>query len=434
MISKYNKFIIVFLTVISFSFYITPTSSFQFYQLFLYPLTLSVLLLNLIKKRKIQKNIGSLFLTGLVFIIICLLITAVNSNETANFLSGIKNLGEPLMILSLFMFVRKSDLNNDNSELLSVFSKTLITMLVINSIWIFLTMFRDLSAINIYFWGDGDSVAARALTNGRYSGMFNQPMESGTIYSIGIFCWYYLSRRENNIKSFDMITLILLIVGGIMSVSKIFLFIGLPIFALLMLQSKVFYKKLFKIAVWGVVLIFLAKKIGDLWSGTNYLLRFFNSSQNLINLVTAGRFGENSQQGELFSGVASHNWLVGGGFGFSEVYDSLYFYFFSVAGAIGFIFLAIIMGNLMNMWLLSMKKSIYKEESIMLGLMIILLLAGGFGAPILTLNRVSLIVWLMIGIIYKEMYLKNYHAKDAAKSTTKNKNLIVKSQVNEITI
>ncbi|EMF0159430.1 hypothetical protein OPR95_001757, partial [Enterococcus hirae] len=237
MISKYNKFIIVFLTVISFSFYITPTSSFQFYQLFLYPITLSVLLFNLIKKRKIQKNIGNLFLTGLVFIIICLLITAVNSNETANFLRGIKNLGEPLMILSLFMFVRKSDLTNDNSELLSVFSKTLITMLVINSIWIFLTMFRDLSVINIYFWGDGDSVAARALTNGRYSGIFNQPVESGTIYSIGIFCWYYLSRRKNNIKSFDMITLILLIVGGTMSVSKIFLFIGLPIFALLMLQS-----------------------------------------------------------------------------------------------------------------------------------------------------------------------------------------------------
>ncbi|MGZ7261748.1 hypothetical protein ACXWON_09820, partial [Streptococcus pyogenes] len=79
------------------------------------------------------------------------------------------------------------------------------------------------------------------------------------------------------------------------------------------------------------------------------------------------------------------------GFGFSEVYDSLYFYFFSVVGAIGFIFLAIIMWNLMNMWLISMKKSIYKKESIMLGLMIILLLAGGFGAPILTLNRVSLI-------------------------------------------
>lgn len=403
--SKYNKKIVFLLTILSFSFYLGIGSNFQFYQLIFYPLTILMVAANLIKKRPIQKTLGNMFLLLVTILIFFILTTIINNGAVSNLLVAFKSIGEPAMVVSLFMFVRKDEEYCQNNDILSWFSKCLIIMLCINATWAFISMIGDVTFINLYFWGGEDSVALRALTNGRYSGIFNQPMESGAIYSVGLFCWYYLVKLKNQIKMGDLVKLIFLLFGGVLSVSKVFLFIGVPLFLLVMLINKTFYRHFIKILSWSVVSIFLFLQLLVIWKGGDYLARFWAPSQDLTSLVTAGRFGEDSQLATLFKGVSEHNLLIGGGYGFSDVYDSLYFYFFSIGGIIGLIFLGIL--------LLTFFKQIRKQykrngnECVVFILLFCLIVAGGVGAPILTLNRVNILLWTLIAIIYKQVYLNN---------------------------
>ncbi|MCF1613602.1 hypothetical protein LQF59_00815 [Tetragenococcus koreensis] len=403
--SKYNKKVVFLLTILSFSFYLGVGSNFQFYQLIFYPLTILMVVANLIKKRSIQKTLGSVFLLLVMILIFFILTTIINKGTISDLLVAFKSIGEPAMVISLFMFVRQDEEYCQNIDILSWFSKCLIIMLCINATWAFVSMIGDVTFINLYFWGGEDSVALRALTNGRYSGIFNQPMESGTIYSIGLFCWYYLVKLKKQIKMNDLVKLIFLFFGGILSVSKVFLFVGAPLFLLAMLTNKTFYRYFIKVLSWSIATIFLVMQLLVIWKGGNYLARFWAPGQNLASLLTAGRFGEDSQLVTLFKSVSEHNLFIGGGYGFSDVYDSLYFYFFSIGGIIGLAFLLILLLTFYKQISSQYKKK--GSEYIVFLLLFCLIVAGGVGAPILTLNRVNILVWIMIAIIYKQAYLNN---------------------------
>src|SRR5699024_551510 len=84
------------------------------------------------------------------------------------------------------------------------------------------------------FWGTGEgSVAENAMRMGRFTGIFNSPAEAGTMYSIAavLAVWVYSHRL---VIMYCLVTLITL--GGVLSVSKVFLLIGLPIILLLFLD------------------------------------------------------------------------------------------------------------------------------------------------------------------------------------------------------
>ena len=82
--------------------------------------------------------------------------------------------------------------------------------------------------------------------------------------------------------------------------------------------------------------------LSNTWIGFSYLFRFFGSSENIITLLTAGRFGEQSQQAMLFEKVWKENALFGSGFGSNDVYDSGFFHFFANGGIVGLIFYILI--------------------------------------------------------------------------------------------
>lgn len=404
-ISKYNKAIILMLVILSFGFYLKIDSSIQISQLIIYPIAVMMFLLNLINKRRIVKDIFQIFVFWMCWFILILFISIYRNNELTGIFAGIKNMIEPLIVISLFMFYRRDDKLDLNTGMINYYSKILVTMLILNTVYIFASFVIDLDFINLYFWGSTDSVAARAMTNGRYSGIFNQPMESGVAYSLGIFCWQYVNSKTNDFKTKQMLILIILIIGGVMSVSKVFLLIGLPLFFIFFIGNKNFLQFFSKFIIWGTLGVLTFNWISKFWSGTDYLLRFFNSSENIITLLTAGRFGEGSQQSRFFGEVWKTSPILGLGFGGSKVYDSMYFYFFSLGGVISLAMLIVLLCIFVVKMTKFIKLTENSLESRLFILLVLLISLGGFGSPILTLNRVGILLWTLLILLCKYFYM-----------------------------
>lgn len=394
---NYYGFITIFLTIISFSFYISPGSSIQMYQLLFYPVAIALIISNILKQKNINKGLLLLFMILVIMLILAVMSSLLNNRPMGDIVKGLKNMIDPILVVSLFMFEINDNLL-ESPNLVVLFSKYLSRLLLLNTIWIFVTMFFNVSLINQYFWGGLDTVATRALGNGRYSGIFNQPMESGTAYSLGIIFWDGCLKENKRIKIVNIIELLAILIGGILSVSKVFIFVGLPLFIIKLVLQRFNLKKFVGYTFIFGLFIVLFNYLSKFWSGTSYLFRFFktNSNQTFLNTITAGRLGGDSQQMRLFKEIYQENPLFGKGFGYSAVYDSLYFYFFSIIGIIGIIFLIVLF--------IKLSKDCYliknKERRIYLMSLILLLVIGGVGAPILVLNRVNILFYVSICICY----------------------------------
>ena len=87
-----------------------------------------------------------------------------------------------------------------------------------------------------YFW-TGDiapnqfAVGRYALDSHRLTGIFNQPMEHGVAYGVGLFCWLHRASLQPP-KPRDYAMLAALLLGGVIGTSKVFLFGALPLFVI----------------------------------------------------------------------------------------------------------------------------------------------------------------------------------------------------------
>lgn len=387
--------------------------------LILYPLSILFVVTSLLGKKKVLKNQLILLTIWITVLAVSLLVTFLNEeNKTLfNVLADMESFLQPLFLMFLFVFVSKTLNPNDNEQTLITASKTLLVMLTLNTFFVFASIFTDVSQIGKWFWGgDGTwSVAMNAAGNGRYSGIFNQPMESGVMYSIGLFAWLYLSEKINVFKLKYILVLYLMLFGGLVSVSKIFIFGGIGLFLLGVLFNKRNLKMMLYLVFGTVILGTIAYQfLLKTWMGLNYLLRFFGSNQDFMYLLTAGRFGgENSQQSQLFSNIWNESPLFGIGFGMSEVYDSGYYHFFAIAGTIGLValLLIIILMSFTSMNFLNVNR--FGPESKFFFLLLILIIGGSFGSPVFTLNRVSIVLWVFLGLLYQYYNLERMQMKSA---------------------
>jgi len=323
-----------------------------------------------------------------------------NESELISALSDFESIMQPFVILLLFTLIVINFSKGNAKERIIKASKILIFLLSLNTIWSIFNIFMDFTTINSYFWGSKESVASRAMTNGRFSGVFNQPMEAGVMYSIGLFCWVYLSERLEKIKLRYIISLFLMIIGGLLTVSKVFLFGGLGLFFLGVIFNKNIWKLMFSLSFWSLAIgaptfYFFTKT----WGGLDYLLRFFGSNQGIIRLLTSGRFGENSQQSSLFESVWKQNPLFGSGFGVHPIYDSGFFYFFGNGGLLALVFYVIILIIFVLMAIKFLILGKLNSESKFFSLIVILIIGSSVGVPVLTLNRVSIVLWVFVGLL-----------------------------------
>jgi len=231
---------------------------------------------------------------------------------------------------------------------------------------------------------------------GRYSGLFNQPSEAGVAYSLGLFLAIYVFARKPKLL-YSAIAAIM--IGGALTVSKIFIFIGIPIgIVQFMLTPR---KNSFRWAVfWVIALVAAITGSGFLahWDGLSYFQRLFvtPSASDAVSLYTAGRWTEGSSMLAIITATLATSPLAGFGFaGLNTAYDSAWTQIIVTSGLIGAVCLVIIMVKALLVPFHA------KDAGVrFLGWAVAALLIGGnFGIPVLTSNRVGSLMWIVLVLV-----------------------------------
>lgn len=411
---KFYLFLPVLLIISSFGPYISLSVGLRVEHLIIYPLSLLFILLYLFKRGLfILKPLFLLFIFWFSTFSLILMTTCLKNNDTTlmSVLPDIENFMQPIALMSLFMVVLYPLSEVDMQNRLEAVCKTVVVLHCLNSLWIIAGFMIDTTPMNTYFWGGGEhSTAANAMQMGRYSGIFNQPSEAGMTYSIALLAWLYLLQKSSKLSFTHSITLIIMIMGGLVTVSKIFILGGIPLFLLACVTGGIRISKLLKVAGPITILTFLAFKFLETsWDGMDYLLRLFdyNSQTNFLDLFTAGRYGEGSQQGNLFAEVYDTAFLLGTGFGQHPVVDSGFFHFFGNGGIIGLLFYLAILLTFVFMSIHFLRIFKTTPETRFFIFLTLLIIGGSFGVPVLVLNRVSIILWVIVCLLLQYFCYSN---------------------------
>lgn len=250
----------------------------------------------------------------------------------------------------------------------------------------------------------GASVWESAALNGRYSGVFDQPMEAGVAYSAGLAAWVYWVARLGRPATRHLVLLGALVLGGFLSVSKVFILGGLPLCAFYLawgfrMKPSTILRYFVGAIVFAAVFVPAAAWLMRRWSGQSFFLRLFDadliSSQGLVALYSAGRFGSGAT---TVSGLFSTAWaearVQGFGFGAFSPLDSAYVQFFYQGGLVALSLYAVMLGALTVHAYRHRRAA--PDESRLLMVLMILVVGAGLGAPALTLNRASVVLWALI--------------------------------------
>jgi hypothetical protein len=257
----------------------------------------------------------------------------------------------------------------------------------------------DLSFFLRPFWsgGDGETTAERAAQLGRLSGIFNQPAEAGVVYGIAglLAVWRFREKPKTM-----LLLLALISMGGLLSVSKVFILGGIPLILIYLWVSKTGAGKMGLLFSLGLVGYGVAQSgVFQQWTGFNYLARLIAPAQNqgLIEFYSAGRWNESSSMQNTFDLVMTISPLTGFGLnGLKVPYDSAWTEAAVIAGILGMVSLGVVF-----LALLMMTRKIQDPALRTLARFVIVFLIGAsLGIPALTANRAATIVWVVLGLLW----------------------------------
>jgi hypothetical protein len=254
------------------------------------------------------------------------------------------------------------------------------------------------------FWssasGGVQSVAQLAAENGRYSGIFNQPAEAGTAYGVALLCIIYLVRRGARWQVADAAAL-LVVAGGVLSISKVFLFIALPVAAWVVISSSGIRLRMLTGAAIGVAALIVAGFFGLLpaWGGGRSGLQFFlHPTGSFASVYTADRYGQGGTLGAVTADVLHTSpWAGFGASGLNTPYDSLWLEILVISGILGVACMCAILAVLGWCWLQA-RKLAAPAESMLAGSVLTLAVMSSAGFPSLTADRAGILIWLILGI------------------------------------
>lgn len=331
--------------------------------------------------------------------------------ESGNLLGGLDNLLAPLAVMLLIWSVVPQ---HDAERLLLRFCKVVAVAMAANGALAIASTFVDLTAALRPFWATGDELSTTAdlaAQMGRYSGIFNQPAEAGALYGIGGIAAIYAWQKR---PLFVALLLALMTVGGLVSVSKIFIFGGLPVMIVYWFWSQRGGKKV--AALFGVGLIALGVVQSGLlaeWTGLRYLGRLFvTGDQDYVNLYGAGRFEEESTFLRVSQSALDFNPITGvGAAGWKIPYDGAIAEFLVIGGVIGLLMFGIV---LLGMFFLQRE---LKGSGALRGFaffLLVLTAGASLGFSPLTANRVTTVTWVMVALLV--LVARDRKARAAAES------------------
>lgn len=409
------------LIISAFGPYLLPSFGLRVEHLVIYSLVVLFVFYFMLRKDNtlIKPLFNLFFIWSFAFLLIMLTTFFKKQSSMIALMPEIENFIQPIALLLFFIPVFKYLTIEESEKRLTKVSKLIVTLVTINSFWALMSFFIDTTPINEYFWGGTETTASKAEQMGRYSGIFTSPAEGGIMNAIGLFAWiYYVNNTKLKLRS--IFALMLIILGGLITVSKFFILVGLPLAILVILFGGISKWKLFKVMVPSFILGAIGLKIlENNWNGQDYFLRLFNftSQTNLIDLFTGGRYGSNSQQSQLFEKVLQSDPILGTGFGYHPIVDSGFFHFFGNGGAVGLVLYILILISLVSFNIRYLYLYRINSETVLFTLLTVLIISSSFGIPILVVNRVSIVIWVLLGLLIHHFYflaLKNKNKETIA--------------------
>ncbi len=323
----------------------------------------------------------------------------------ASALAGLDNLALPLAVLVTLWTLL--DLGADRERLLALVCRVVIWAMCLNAVLAYASQGHDLTPVLSRFWDNTvvgntvtDTVAGRASQLGRYTGIFNQPAEAGEMYSMALLAAIYHYRCD--LLRFAGASL-LITVGGLLTVSKVFLLVGLPIAAWQVLrQSHGRGRRFVLLAAAAVAVAALAQSgIGPQWIGGNFLAQLLHPGANgdALHLYTGGRLGNSSSLHTVVAAVLHDSpWFGFGAGGLAVPYDDAWVEALCVAGLYGALLYTMLLATLAVCWL-RRRVPAGSARSRLGGGLVLLVIGASVGLPALTANRVATIAWLLIGLV-----------------------------------
>lgn len=235
---------------------------------------------------------------------------------------------------------------------------------------------------------------------GRVTGIFGLPFDAGVAYTMGLLAWVYIVKtRRQPVTLLLYFALALLVVGGLLPVSKAFLIGGLPLFVIYWMWggqlSSLFSTRLL-LAVAAAVVVLNTVLAG--WVGLDSTASLFADATSgragIVETATAGRFGtSNDVIGSRVEGLLqSGDFLFGVGLGTPTLLDNAY-YAFLVQGGILLVagYVSLIVWLAISGW--RVRNS--AEEGRLLFVLMVFVAGAGMGAPVVSVVRSSTILWLL---------------------------------------
>lgn len=313
--------------------------------------------------------------------------------------AGLDNLLLPMAVIGIVWMVLGAGARP--AVLIDVVCRVVVWIMVVNvglALWRASGHGPDLTA----FQGPvgAHTVAGKAEQLGRYSGIFNQPAEAGVLYSVALLAAVHLYRLRPVLFA---VVAIVITVGGFLTVSKIFLLIGLPIALWQIVRATGHrHRRLFAV-LFAAVPLLLAVRVGVVrqWTGGQFLHRLVpGSGQSLVDLYTAGRFGSESTLAVVAGEVLRTSPLLGfGAGGLAVPYDNAWIESLVIGGLVGAVNLTavlIVLGN--ACWNLRDRDADPSLTRFAGGLMAVVV-GSAFGVPSLTANRCSTVLWLLLALM-----------------------------------
>jgi len=197
-----------------------------------------------------------------------------------------------------------------------------IIIMIIDGLLILLHVFTGISYLFEFFVDsnrDG-SVSEKALSMGRYTGIFNQPFEAGLASSLGMFLIFFRIKYFQKIHRLDFIGFVIIPFVGILSVSKAFLLICPPLLLIYLIHKNQIWVKHLLIFLFftliGIMILFTF--VIRHWNGADVLLRYLdtNSIKDInsgISRYSSGRYTEDSSVREKMLYIISNDPVFGFG-------------------------------------------------------------------------------------------------------------------------
>ena len=259
-----------------------------------------------------------------------------------------------------------------------------------------------------HFWsvsGQLTSVAAYAAQNGRYTGIFDQPAEAGIAYGVALLCVIWLARRGVIRLPMTVLAGVLVAVGGVLTLSKVFLLVAVPVAVLTVLRGPARTRVVLGTSAMAAVLwavgsagLLPAWRLGGVALGS-----LAHPGGSLAAQYSGGRYGSGGTLGPVASDVLhAAPWTGFGAGGLAKAYDSLWLEVLVVSGVLGVILAVAMLVMLAWRWL-RLRGRLAIPEWHLAGGVLALAAGASLGLPSLTANRAGTLLWLIIGVLITAM-------------------------------